>query len=166
MPVSVRRSPFGSGDKPKPKVATISREQVVPVPRNTTDLRTPQARVLAALVPISPDDPVFDWPTYRRDVLAAKAGYTAISGSITRALNGIREGSSSGDAHLGLLALKYVEELEFELDGGIKETNYRITPAGIAAFRAYELAVGKLPPLRDKETCTNDRYKKEKGQKQ
>ncbi len=147
MPISVRHTPFGSTPP-------------------TPTLRTPQARVLATLMPQRDGSPVGEWPTYNRAVLARRAGYTAISGSITRALNGIRPGSSSdkrndkpGEGHLGLLAMGLVEEFPMDIDG-LVEVCYRATPAGVRAFRAHEAAVGDLPAIRDRESCINDRYKK------
>ena len=121
-------------------------------------LRTPQARVMAALVSKYPDDPADEWPLLTRPRLAVRAGYTAISGTVTRALNGIRAGSSSGDPHPGLLALGYVEEVPVDVDG-VTETNYRATAAGVRAYWAYLASGGKLPPVRDAAVCTNDRYK-------
>lgn len=121
-------------------------------------LRTPQARILAALMPTDSTYPIFDWPLYTRAALGTAAGYTAISGSVTRALNGIRPGSSSGDAHLGLIALGLVEEVVLDIDG-VAETNYRTTAAGIVAYRAYISRIGELPAQRDKSSCINDRYK-------
>lgn len=154
MPVSVRRVPPGD-DKPKPE----------PIPEIA--LRVPQARVLRALMPIQPGDPKYDWPTFPRPHLGVLAGYTAVSGTITRALNGIRPGSSSdkkpdgspGDGHPGLLALKLIEELVFDIDG-LAEINYRITEAGIAAYTAYIAKHGALPELRDVAASINHRYKK------
>lgn len=111
------------------------------------ELRIPQVRVLRALA---------GGALLSRPRLGEAAGYTAISGTITRALNGLREGSSSGPAHPGLLALGYVAEVRLELDGGVTETAYRITPAGRDALAAADADV---PPPRDKKSCINDRYK-------
>ena len=148
-------------------------------------LRTPQARVLAALVPADATDPVFDWPLVTRPQLAVRAGCTAISGTITRALNGTRakkvfgdrpktgvwslvgtvggkeiwEGNSSGDPHAGLLELKCVEEVVLDIEG-TKEVNYRATKLGVAAYQAWVRKNGKLPALKDASVCVNDRYKK------
>lgn len=136
MPVSVNRAPFTTST---PKI----------------ELRVPQARVLHALMPEHPEDPPSEWPTLSRAVLGVRAGYTAISGSITRALNGIRPGSSSGDAHLGLIALKLVEVEELDIDG-LVETNYRITAEGIKEFKIFLANNGSaLPPLRDAALCVN-----------
>lgn len=128
-------------------------------PTEDLDLRTPQARVLAPLMPDHPDDGVWNWPTVTRAQLGVRAGYTAISGTVTRALNGIRPGSSSGDAHPGLLARGMVEEVILDVEG-VKEVNYRATALGVRAYLAHIRKHGKLPQLRDRETCTNDRYKK------
>lgn len=136
MPVAVRQSPLASS---KPNI----------------ELRVPQARVLRVLMPDRPDDPPMDWPTLCRAVLGLRAGYTAISGSITRALNGIRPGSSSGDAHLGLVALGLVEVGEVDVDG-VVERSYRITEAGIREFGRFMAQNGNaLPPLRDAALCVN-----------
>lgn len=120
-------------------------------------LRTPQARVLSALSPPRPDRPPRLWPALTRALLAAAAGYTPVSGTVTRALNGIRSGSTSGDEHPGLLALGYVVAEEVDVDGA-SEVNYRATPAGVAALRAWLDARGSIPPVRDAVACTNDRY--------
>lgn len=142
MPVSVKIDPFSK--------RPIRKEQ---------PLRTPQARVLAVLQPVYPDDQVSEWPLVTRAQLGVRAGYTAISGSVTRALNGIREGSSSGDPHPGLLALGYVEEIELDVCGTV-ETNYRATTAGVIAYKEYLGSDGSLPPLKDAATCINDRYRR------
>ena len=123
-----------------------------------TRLRTPQARVLAALQPADPVDPPSEWPTVTRAQLGVRAGYTAVSGTVTRAINGIHPGSSSGDPHPGLLALGLVEEVVLSIEG-VSETNYRSTPAGVRAYQVYLSQQGALPQLRDAASCTNDRYK-------
>ncbi len=121
------------------------------------ELRIPQARVLRALMPIEPNSSISEWPLLTRSQLAVKAGYTAISGSITRALNGIYSGSSSGDPHIGLLGLSYVEVITLDIEG-VSEANYRITTKGIQAFQKYINDGGKLPEVRDASLCTNIRY--------
>lgn len=146
MPVFVRRSPFPEGDSPSPP----AQEQKI------DGLRVPQARVLAALVPDDPKLSRINWPLLTRASLAVRAGYTAVSGSVTRALNGIREGSSSGDAHPGLLARGLVEEVALDIDGA-EEVSYRATAAGAAAYRAHIAAHGALPPQRDKAASVNTR---------
>lgn len=123
------------------------------------ELRVPQARLLAALMPDDPTRPLICWRVVNRARLGVKAGYTAISGTVTRALNGVKPGSSSGEAHLGLLGLKMIEEVIIDIEG-TKEVNYRITWAGIRAYQDYIKRHGELPPLKDRGTCINDRYKK------
>ncbi len=123
------------------------------------NLRVPQARVLRALMPVCPTDTVDEWPLLTRAVMAVRAGYTPISGSITRALMGIRQGSSSGDAHLGLIDLKLVETIELNIMGTL-ETNYRATPLGVRAMKKFLQEGGKLPPVRDAAVHTNQRYAK------
>src|SRR5579863_7294957 len=123
-----------------------------------SDLRVPQARVLQLLIPENVDSYWTEWPVVCRSELGVRAGYTGRSGSITRVMNGIREGSSSGDPHKGLLALGYVEEDVLDIEG-TKEVNYRATLAGVRAYEAYLAACGgELPEVKDAATCTNDRY--------
>lgn len=123
------------------------------------ELRIPQARLLQALMPADTSDPIFEWPLITRATLAIRAGYTPISGSVTRALNGIYPGSSSGDPHLGVIALEYVEIVKIDVEG-ISEINYRITPNGIEAFQKFIANGGKIPAVRNASKCTNDRYRK------
>ena len=113
--------------------------------KSAVHLRIPQLRALAALA---------GGASLSRAELGAACGFTELSGSITRVLNGIREGSSSGAAHPGLLTLKLIEEVEVDVDGA-KETLYRITEAGLRAVAD----AGPLPPLRDRDASTNERYK-------
>ena len=120
-------------------------------------LRVPQARVLRALVPAYPEDPPLEWPLYTRAVMGLRAGYTALSGTVTRALNGIRPGSSSGDPHPGLLDRGLIEVITLDVLGTL-ETNYRITAAGIREYQRFLAAGGTLPPVKDAASCTNDRY--------
>ena len=125
-------------------------------------LRIPQARVLRALMPKYADDPVFEWPILNRAMLAVRAGYTAISGTVTRVLNGIAENSSTGPPHPGLLTLKLIETVEIQLDSG-PEVNYRITRAGIRKMEVFLAINGnRLPPLKDISVCVNDKYRKTK----
>lgn len=125
--------------------------------QQTVKLRIPHARLLRALLPESPQDSSSEWPVITRATLAVRAGYTPISGSVTRALNGIRLGSSSGEPQTGLIALGFVEVIEIDIDG-VSETNYRITTAGIQAIQQYLVKINTLPPVRDASLCTNDRY--------
>ena len=150
MPVSVNRGPFTTDT-----VSVVKRDK----------LRIPQVRILAALMPDRPSDPRTDWPLLTRAYLAVRAGYTPISGSVTRALNGIRPGSSSdargskpGQGHLGLIARGYVDDVPIDLDGLI-EANYRITATGIVAYQSFIAEGGRIPPLKPAEVCINKRYK-------
>lgn len=120
-------------------------------------LRVPQARVLRALMPVDSKDLPDEWPLLRRDIMAIRAGYTPISGSITRALMGIKEGSSSGDAHPGILTMGLIETVELDICG-LMETNYRITRLGVLAFQRFLEEGGKLPTVRDPSIHTNQRY--------
>lgn len=153
MPVSVRNSPFDDNDKDNTWYYTTT--------NNKHTLRVPQARVLAALVPEDPTWPETDWPLLTRANLGVNAGYTAISGTVTRALNGIKPGSSSGDAHPGLLTLGYIQEIVLDVEG-VQEVNYRATKIGVVAYLAWTTSNGnKLPEVKDRVTCINDRYRKD-----
>lgn len=120
-------------------------------------LRLPQARVLRALLPNDHNDPPSEWPLLTKTALGIRAGYSAISGSVTRALNGIKEGSSSGDPHKGLLDMKLCEVVVINVEG-LQEDNYRITREGIRALFQFILDGGKLPPVREPSVHTNHRY--------
>lgn len=138
MPVHVRIDPFSQQ----------------PVVRSDLTLRTPQARVLHALMPEFPDDPVIMWPLLNRVQLSLRAGYTAISGTVTRALNGIKAGSSSGDPYPGLLVRGLIEEVVLTIEG-VSEVNYRATANGVRAYKKHVAEHGTLPALKDTASCTN-----------
>ncbi len=124
-------------------------------------LRIPQARLLSALMPKYPEDPPSEWPLITRVQLAIRAGYSVISGSVTRALNGIHEtNTTSGDPHLGIVGKGMVELITVDVEG-VSEVNYRITHAGIRAFQLFLTSGRKIPPVRDASLCVNDRYLKE-----
>lgn len=124
-------------------------------------LRTPQARVLRALMPKRPDSDEMCWPLITRAMLAVRAGYTALSGTVTRALNGIRPGNkSSGEPHPGLIERGLIEVVRVDVEG-LMETNYRITANGIATYLRHIAEQGELPPLKEAALCVNDRYRKD-----
>ena len=149
MPVSPRRSPFDA-----------------PPPTEDLALRVPQARVLAGLMPEHLDDPATEWPTTTRAVLAKRAGCTTSSGTITRAMNGLREGWPHGSKpHPGLITRGMVETLTFDIEGRM-EVVYRITAKGIRAYQLFfKEQGGRLPELIDAARCTNNRYRKPDTQK-
>jgi hypothetical protein len=154
MPVSIPpgHDPFQG---PAPRRRAASRSQ----PTASTVIRTPQARVLRALYPTYPEDPSWDWPLVTRTKLCVRAGYTVISGTVTRALNGIRQTNrTSGDPHPGVIELGWVEVVMIDIEG-VMETNYRITQAGIAAYDAFIAGGGSLPPVKDADICTNHRHR-------
>ena len=122
-------------------------------------LRLPQARVLRALLPANVSDPQCEWPLLTRATLGVRAGYSAISGSVTRALNGIHPGSSSGDPHPGILTLGLCEVVTVYIEEGISEESYRITEGGVKALRQFVMDGGRLPPVKDASVHTNNRYR-------
>lgn len=109
-------------------------------------LRLPQIRALKALK---------EYGTLSRNGLSEKCGLSTLSGTITRVLHGLREGSSSGPAHPGLLTLGLIRENVVELDNEITELWYDITPKGLAALAE----AGDVPEPRSRESSTNKRYK-------
>lgn len=142
MPVAIDRSRTPFRDPPKRHPSQ-------------TLLRTPQARVLATLMPDDLADPVSEWPVWNRQMLSVKAGFSTLSGTVTRVLNGIRHANQkTGAPHPGILELGYAEEVVLEVEG-TEEVNYRATAAGVVAFRAYEAQHGKLPPIKAASTCAN-----------
>lgn len=121
-------------------------------------LRIPQLRVLQALLPFDLTLDQTEWPIYTKIVLAVKSGYSPISGSITRALLGIKERSSSGNHHKGLIPLGLIEEVKLDIDGR-EEINYRLTKEGAIVILQFIFKGGKLPSNRNPESHTNNRYK-------
>lgn len=116
-------------------------------------LRTPQVRVLQALV-----DALLDGrESLSRKDLNEQAGFTGVSGTLTRVLNGLREGSSSGAAHPGLIALGLVDAVRVDVSGRI-EMVYRITENGLAEFEGARVPAS----MRDRAASTNHRYRKGK----
>ncbi len=140
MPVSVKRSPS------------------FPARRGEEGLRNPQALVLQALMPKYPEDHPREWPTLTRARLGVLAGYTVLSGTVTRAMDGLRRTSKSGPAHPGLIARGLIKAVRVELDGGIVEVSYRITPEGIRQLQAHLKEHVDRPPVKSKVGCTNNRY--------
>lgn len=128
-------------------------------------LKLPQVRVLKALMPRRPDFPPSEWPLVTRQQLIVRAGFTKLSGSITRALNGIRPGNkTSGEPHPGLIDKGFVEIIDLDIDG-VTEANYRITRAGIVAYQEYVAAYGdNLPQIKDPSITTNQRYRKSENE--
>ena len=117
------------------------------LPDGPPSLKVPQVRVLAALA----------FRPLNRARLSAALGLSPVSGTITRAMHGLREGSSSGPAHAGLLELGFVEEFERDVDG-LAEAAWRITDAGRAFLESW-LKSHELPErLRDAKSSVNKRY--------
>lgn len=125
----------------------------MPTTKRHTELKIPQARILAVLANGIPP------PALTRPKLAVRAGFSPISGSVTRVLNGIREGSSSGAAHPGLIELGLIATEVIDVDG-VEEQVYSITDAGRAALACW-LDFNDLPKMRDSVASTNKRYQGE-----
>ena len=129
----------------------------MPLIKSKTDLamplKLPQVRVLAALA---------GGGAHTQHRLKDRCGFSAVSGTLTRIINGLREGSSSGAAHPGLLALGFVERHELDING-LAEACFAITPAGEEALAAWVAANGEPPAMRSAESSTNKRYKERIG---
>lgn len=123
----------------------------MPLIPTAIELRIPQVRTLAVL---AGEEGVL----LSREKLAERAGFSVISGTITRVLNGIRRGSSSGEAHAGLLELGLVERIDLEVEEGLIETSYRITGKGERAYREWIARNGQPGEGRDKKASINKRY--------
>lgn len=116
-------------------------------------LKIPQVRVLRCFTS--------GRPLLNRAKIAERAGFSELSGTVTRVLNGLREGSSSGAAHPGLLTLGYIERIDLEVEEGVTETCYRITDAGVRALAAWEKENrDEQINVRDKASSINHRYKR------
>jgi hypothetical protein len=83
--------------------------------------------------------------------LTTRAGYTEGSGTASRALYGVPEGSSSGPEQTGLLALGYVhDDLIQGAAGGRPVKHFSITASGMHALEEGLVeAGGNLPPVDD-----------------
>lgn len=130
-------------------------------PKSKDGLRVPQYRALKALMPNGKYTPALT-----RIKLAKACGFSPIAGTINRALRGIAKNakqSGYAGAHKGLLQLNYVKQIENSLDGGLTETVYQITPAGVKACKAFA-ADHKTVKRRSAEASINHRYTK-KGKK-
>jgi hypothetical protein len=110
-------------------------------------------------MPSNTEDPKREWPRGSSGDIAHHIGYTRTSGTVTRALYGLRAGSG-GKAHPGLISLGLIKEVPIDTCGLI-ETYYRITPAGIRAYRVYlDANDGVLPPVKGAAKSTNRRYRR------
>jgi len=110
-------------------------------------LRIPQLRLLQILADGSPALTIVK--------MAEEAGFSTISATTWRALNGVRRGSSTGGPRPGLLELGLVAKEQLEIEAGLVETVYQITKLGRAVL---EQQGRKLPELRSKESSINKRY--------
>lgn len=134
--------------------------------QQTWGLRLQHARVLAHLVPDDLTDPPFLWPHVARAHLGLLAGFTSISGTLTRVLNGIRSSNrTSGAPHLGLIGLGYVEEVVLDVMGK-KEVSYCATAAGAAAYARWLGDGGRLPPIKPAVKATNTKRGYKRGENQ
>jgi hypothetical protein len=120
--------------------------------------RIPHMRVLRALMPDKITAPSFTWPLLTRVGLSEATGYAPTSGTITRILHGMKKGMGRGGPHAGLLGLGHVQEVLLNIDG-VTEVSYRITIAGVHAYRTFVRSGGDLPDVKDAISCTNKRQR-------
>jgi hypothetical protein len=112
-------------------------------------MRVPHVRVLQALADAG--EPL------TLSQLTTAAGYNEGSGTASRALYGVPEGSSSGPEQTGLLELGYVHDEQIESEGGGRAVkHFSITASGKKALEE-ELAAtgGELPPPEDDSDHNN-----------
>src|SRR6516225_7113430 len=117
-----------------------------------TKLRLPQIRILRVLSVGTPA------PALTRAKLCERIGISAISGTITAALNGR---DSYGASVTGLVPGGLVSKEELKVpEDGINDTVYEITDRGRKALAGYAEAHKRLPKLREKDLSINRRYKR------
>jgi len=114
-------------------------------------LRLPQLRALAVLAGAGTG-------LLTRSKISDRAGFAPNTGTLNYALNGMKLSKGNPRPHPGLVELGLVSKDILELDGGVTEEVYCITPVGTAALEAWLAEFGELPPLRDRRTSTNNRY--------
>ena len=125
-----------------------------PIPRPLPRVRIPQLRVLKILA----GDENEDTPALTRQKLNERSGFSSVSGTITRVMNGVPQGSSSGAERPGLIPLGCVRKFDVDIDG-IVETVYQITPLGREVLAANPLPTKR----RSREASINHRYKENQG---
>lgn len=129
--------------------------------KSTSPISVPQARLLNAL---KPRDGVK--PCLTRMKLIKAVGFSPLSGTFSRAMNGVKRDSAVSEflgAQPGLIKMEMIEVIEGKVDES-SETAYRITKAGTDALEQF-LAIKKLPKARDKALCVNARYEKKAKRK-
>ena len=117
--------------------------------QNGVVLTIPQLRVLRLLGRKNGNGVA---PHLSRANISVRLGLSPISGTVTRALHGIKKtskGAKYSRPYPGLIGAKLVEEIDQD---GL--TEYCITPAGTAAKQQAK----RLPKTRDRELCINKRY--------
>lgn len=95
-------------------------------------LRTPQARLLQALMPSDPNTHWVEWPLLDRASMRVACGL-----SPKNTMNRLINGDSSGRGTPGLAPLGLIEVIKLDVDG-VVEDSYRITAAGIEAYREVQ----------------------------
>ena len=124
----------------------------------TMTLKVPQARVLKALLKAGGSG-------LTRGQLSVAAGFSAISGTVNRALHGIKRSAPQAEyanPHPGLLKLGFVTAHTLDVD--IPEVRYRVSQSGKKALAAF-LSERKLGKTRDKSVCVNHRYMSGNGRR-
>lgn len=134
-----------------PVVGKITPELLERVKR----LRIPQIRVLRELAGDLGLANVPFTPALTRIKLQQRCEFSEKSGTVTRVMNGVQEGSSSGAARPGLLELELVKTYILDIDG-LQERVYQLTDVG--RFVVKYLAQRSLPKKRGADVSTNLRY--------
>ena len=132
-------APKAAAKKPAKPAKRKSKKPAKPAFKPTL----PQARVLRAL---QGGDPM------PRAKVAKLAGFSPISGTMPRCLNGSKK--------LGVAALvpNYVKWVEGLIDGMASEWFLQITQAGKKVLKGALVDMPRLPKLRDHDASVNHRY--------
>ena len=121
------------------------------MPKNPLPASTIEARVLNAVASAQGG-----W--LNRHDLNKKSGFTKLSGSATRALNGVKKNKYFPAGRPGLIQEKAIEVSRDDVDGKV-EINYKVTPVGRTLLKTWlKEHDGKVPKLRGADTSTNKRY--------
>lgn len=140
----------------KPKSAKVAKRTTAKKPKQTISL--PQARILSILRPKSGGKN----PILSRIKIIKEAGFSPLSGTFSRALNGVAKMSTVAEfigAKKGLVDLGFVKLVDTNVDGAV-EHGYEATKDGLKELDKFlkTCVDGELPKHRDRTVCLNNRY--------
>lgn len=141
------------------KVKSAKAPKTVTKKHAQRNLSLPQARILSML---KPKVPSAKNPILTRVKIIELCGFSPLSGTFSRAVNGVAKMSKVAEfigPQKGLVALKFINEVENQVDGKT-EHGYEATRAGLLELQAFLKTCkdGELPGNRDRKLCLNNRY--------